>query len=58
MLFPTESPILNIALILAGVVITWGLIKAIFKITLRIFAAGCGVLVMLIVLGIILGLIG
>jgi hypothetical protein len=58
MLFPTESAVINVALILAGVAIAWGLIKAIFRITFRIFATGCGLLVMLVVLGTILGLLG
>jgi hypothetical protein len=58
MLFPTESNILNVVLILAGIAVAWSLIKAVFKITTKIFATGCAVLVLLVVLGTILGWIG
>jgi len=58
MLFPTESVILNVALVLAGVAIAWSLVKAIFRITFKIFATGCAILLMIVVLGTILGYIG
>lgn len=58
MLFPTESTILNVALVLAGVAVAWSLVKAIFRITFKIFATGCAILLMIVVLGTILGYIG
>jgi len=58
MLFPTESNLLNVVLILAGIAIAWSLVKAIFKVTFKIFATGCAVLLLLVVLGTILGWIG
>ncbi|MBN1263863.1 MAG: hypothetical protein JXA25_00110 [Anaerolineales bacterium] len=58
MLFPTESNLLNVVLILAGIALAWGVIKAFFRITTKIFATGCAVLLALVVLGTILGWIG
>jgi hypothetical protein len=49
---------IDIVLILVGVAIAWTLLKALFKLTARLFSIGCVVLLGLVVLGWLLGWIG
>jgi hypothetical protein len=52
------STIINVVLILVGLAIGWTILKAILKLTMRLFAIGCLVIFVLVGLGWIIGLIG
>ena len=58
MLVETASPLLNLLLLLAGLLIGWSILKAILKLTVRLFTIGCGTLFILAVVAWLLGWIG
>jgi len=58
MLVENASPLLNLVLILAGLLIGWTILKAVLKLTVRLFAIGCFTMFVLAALAWVLGWIG
>lgn len=58
-MFLTEgSSILNILLIIIGLAVSWTILKAIFRITIRLFITGLVILLILVIAGAVMGWIG
>ena len=58
MLMENASPLLNLILVLAGLLIGWTILKAVLKLTVRLFAIGCCTLFVLAAFAWVLGWIG
>lgn len=41
MLIENASPLLNLVLVLAGLFVGWTILKAVLKLTVRLFTIGC-----------------
>lgn len=58
MLMENASPLLNLVLVLAGLLIGWTILKAVLKLTVRLFTIGCCTLFVLAAFAWVLGWIG
>ena len=50
--------IFNVLLVLAILAVAWTILRAVLKLTVRLFSIGCFVIIVLVILGWVMGFVG